>query len=110
MPEGSLLLLGVCGPDLTVEEAERFSRLQPAGFVLDARNFGTAEGIRKLTDDLRGLSKVPPIIAFDHHAGGVPVGNGVVPAILSAQAMAVHGSIRAIGKTSTCFAWVIRLL
>lgn len=110
MPDGSLLLLGVCGPDLTVGEAECFSRLQPAGFVLDARNFCTAEGLRKLTDDLRGLSKVPPIIALGHHAGGMPGGGGVIPVIPSARAMAADGNIRAIGQTAACFAGALRLL
>ena len=38
MAEGSLLLLGIAGPELTLAEAALFHKVQPAGFVLFSRN------------------------------------------------------------------------
>lgn len=42
-----------------------------AGFILFARNVGTLEGLRALTDDLRGFSDPPPLIAVDQEGGRV---------------------------------------
>ena len=65
--DGSLLLLGVKGAELTPEEAALFRKLRPAGFILFTRNISTPEQVRKLTDDLRGLSYDDPILG---RAGG----------------------------------------
>ena len=74
MPEsslGQLLLTGVPGPVLDVETAATFRRLQPGGFILFGRNIQTPGQLRKLIDDLRGLSAVEPIITIDQEGGRV---------------------------------------
>ena len=78
MPYGSLLLLGLSGPELTPDEAALFRRLQPAGYVLFARNIVSPAQTRKLTDDLCGLSIDLPILAIDirgqvHCFGDTPI-------------------------------------
>ena len=65
------MLLGLAGPELTLDEAALFRRLQPAGFILFTRNIATPEQTRKLTDDLRDLSKDVPIIGIDQEGGRV---------------------------------------
>lgn len=50
---GQLLLVGVQGYELGVDEAKLLRRVQPGGFILFVRNIKTPAQLRKLTDDLR---------------------------------------------------------
>ena len=68
---GQLILTGVPGPQLDVETGKLFRRVQPGGFILFARNIESAAQLRKLIDDLRGLSKIEPIITIDQEGGRV---------------------------------------
>ena len=68
---GQLLLVGVQGLELGADEAKLLRRVQPGGFILFARNIKTPEQLRKLTDDLRNLSIVEPIITIDQEGGRV---------------------------------------
>src|SRR5260370_22186266 len=68
---GQLILTGVPGPQLDAETGKLFRRVQPCGFILFARNIESAAQLRKLIDDLRGLSKIEPIITIDQEGGRV---------------------------------------
>src|SRR6266699_1255657 len=68
---GQLLLVGVQGLELGVDEAKPLRRVQPGGFILFGRNIKTPEQLRKLVDDLRNLSLVEPIITIDQEGGRV---------------------------------------
>jgi len=68
---GQLILTGVPGPQLDIETGKLFRRVQPGGFILFARNIENAAQLRKLIDDLRGLSKIEPIITIDQEGGRV---------------------------------------
>jgi beta-N-acetylhexosaminidase len=68
---GQLLLVGVRGAELEREEAKLLRRVQPGGFILFGRNIKTPAQLRKLTDELRDLSKVEPIITIDQEGGRV---------------------------------------
>jgi beta-N-acetylhexosaminidase len=68
---GQLLLVGVRGPELEREEMKLLRRVQPGGFILFGRNIKTPAQLRKLTDSLRDLSKVEPIITIDQEGGRV---------------------------------------
>jgi len=68
---GQSILTGVPGPQLDVETGKLFRRVQPGGFILFARNIESAAQLRKLIDDLRGLSKIEPIITIDQEGGRV---------------------------------------
>lgn len=68
---GQLLLTGVPGPELDVETAERFRKLQPGGYILFGRNIHSPEQLRKLIDDLRDLSDIEPFITIDQEGGRV---------------------------------------
>ena len=68
---GQLLLTGVPGPELDAATAATFRRLQPGGYILFGRNIQTPAQLRKLIDDLRGLSAVEPIITIDQEGGRV---------------------------------------
>ena len=86
--DGSLLLLGVKGTELSPDEAALFRKLQPAGYILFTRNIVSPEQVRKLTDDLRALSHDDPILAIDQEGGRVTRTAGIAPALPSAAAFA----------------------
>jgi len=68
---GQLILTGVPGKELDAKTAALFRRVQPGGFILFGRNIERAPQLRKLIDDLRGLSEVEPIITIDQEGGRV---------------------------------------
>ncbi len=68
---GQLLLSGVPGTTLDLETAASFRRIQPGGFILFGRNIESPAQLRKLIDDLKDLSKTPPIITIDQEGGRV---------------------------------------
>jgi beta-N-acetylhexosaminidase len=68
---GQLLLVGLPGPTLDSATAATLRRVQPGGFILFTRNIQTAAGLRKLTDDLRDLCDIAPIITIDQEGGRV---------------------------------------
>src|SRR5947207_4869219 len=68
---GQLILTGVPGPRIDSETEKLFRRIQPGGFILFGRNIESASQLRRLVDDLRGLSEVDPIITIDQEGGRV---------------------------------------
>src|ERR1700694_5655829 len=68
---GQLILTGVPGKELDAKSAALFRRVHPGGFILFGRNIESAAQLRKLVDDLRGLSEVEPIITIDQEGGPV---------------------------------------
>ena len=68
---GQLIMTGVPGKELDPETAALFRRIQPGAFILFGRNIESAAQLRKLIDDLRGLSETEPIITIDQEGGRV---------------------------------------
>lgn len=68
---GQLILVGVPGPEIDTESARLFKKIQPGGFILFGRNIQSPAQLRKLIDDLRGLSDVEPVVTIDQEGGRV---------------------------------------
>ncbi len=68
---GQLIITGVPGKSLDVETANRIKKLQPGGFILFGRNIESAMQLRQLTDDLRNLCEIEPVITIDQEGGRV---------------------------------------
>ena len=68
---GQLLLTGVPGPELDSGTAAVFRKIQPGGYILFGRNIQSPGQLRKLLDDLRDVSQVPPVITIDQEGGRV---------------------------------------
>src|SRR5947208_4721699 len=68
---GQLIMTGVPGKELDAKTADLFRRIQPGGFILFGRNIESPAQLRKLIDDLRGLSEIEPIITIDQEGGRV---------------------------------------
>jgi beta-N-acetylhexosaminidase len=110
MMDGSLLVLGLAGPELTSQEAALFRKLQPAGYILFTRNIVSAEQTRKLTDDLRDLSSETPILAIDQEGGRVTRTKEIAPAAPSAPALAAANDMMKISQAGEFTAELLRLL
>jgi beta-N-acetylhexosaminidase len=68
---GQLLLLGVPGYEIDEAYADFVRRIQPGGFILFGRNIQSPSQLRALTDRLRELSDVEPVITIDQEGGRV---------------------------------------
>jgi beta-N-acetylhexosaminidase len=106
---GQLLLSGVPGPELDAEAAALFREVQPGGFILFGRNIKSPGQLRKLIDDLRGLSEIEPIITIDQEGGRVSrlrlIGNEPP----NAQQLRDKGSIELIERHGAITARLLRI-
>jgi beta-N-acetylhexosaminidase len=68
---GQLIMTGVPGKELDEKTARLFRKVKPGAFILFGRNIESAPQLRKLTDDLRDLSEIEPIITVDQEGGRV---------------------------------------
>lgn len=107
---GKLLLLGLSGPELTTEEEELFKRLQPTGYILFSRNIATPEQTRALTDHLRSLHYLDPIIGIDQEGGRVTRTKDIAPSPPSAQDLAALGEPVKIADAGVYTGDLLRLL
>jgi beta-N-acetylhexosaminidase len=110
MMDGSLLLLGLAGPELAPAEAALFRKLQPAGYILFSRNIHSPQQTRRLTDDLRSLHPDPPIIAVDQEGGRVTRTASIAPAAPSAPALSARANYPKIADAAELTAVLLRLL
>jgi beta-N-acetylhexosaminidase len=110
MIDGSLLVLGLAGPELTSAEAALFRKLQPAGYILFSRNIVTAVQTRCLTDALRDLSTDTPIIAIDQEGGRVTRTKEIATAAPSAATLAAAGNLPKIADAGALTGDLLRLL
>ena len=110
MSDGSLLLLGLDGPELKPDEAALFRRLQPAGYILFSRNIVSPEQTRKLTDDLRDLSVDLPIIGIDQEGGRVTRTKEIAPVLPSAEALAARRDMGKIADAGVLTGELLQLL
>jgi beta-N-acetylhexosaminidase len=63
-------ILGCAGPELSQAERDFFRAARPWGFILFARNMGTAEQTRALTDSLRDAAGDEGALVFVDQEGG----------------------------------------
>src|SRR6058998_3069755 len=68
---GQLILTGIPGKELNSRAERLFRRVQPGGYILFGRNIESPAQLRKLIDDLRGLSEIEPIVTIDQEGGRV---------------------------------------
>ena len=108
--DGELLLLGLKGEELGVDEAAVFRKLQPAGFILFSRNISSPEQTRKLTDDLRDLCTEEPILSIDQEGGRVERTQKFSPSLPSAAAQALAQDAEQIARAGEVTAMLLRLL
>src|ERR1700722_17731818 len=106
---GQLLLTGVPGIELDAQTAALYREIQPGGFILFGRNIKTPSQLRKLIDDLRGLSEVEPIITIDQEGGRVSRLRLIGHAPPNAQQLRDKDDLALIERHGTITASLLRL-
>jgi beta-N-acetylhexosaminidase len=94
---GQLLLLGVKGLTLTSEEISLFKKIQPGGFVIFGRNVQSPEQLRALTDSLKEICEIEPLITIDQEGGRVTRTREIANEPPSAQQLRQAGDLKKVG-------------
>jgi len=94
---GQLLLLGVNGLELTPTEISIFKKIQPGGFVLFGRNVESPEQLRQLTDSLKEICDIEPLITIDQEGGRVTRTRTIANEPPSAQQLRQAGDNKKVG-------------
>lgn len=71
MEQNQSIIVGVGGSTLSTEERQLFKKHQPGGYILFGRNIKDPQELRNLIDELKALSKIPPIFTIDQEGGRV---------------------------------------
>ena len=106
---GEFIIMGVPGFGLDFEIRKTIRKIQPAGFILFARNIESPRQLRDLTDELRALSKHEPIITVDQEGGRVSRLKEFMSEPPSAKELTDHGDISLIEKHGTITGQLLRL-
>ena len=107
---GQLLILGVPGTELTPADAANYRAIQPGGFVLFGRNVQSPVQLRKLTDDLRDICDITPIISIDQEGGRVSRTREIGTEPPSAQQLREKNDLGLIARHGQLTAHVLRIL
>jgi beta-N-acetylhexosaminidase len=106
---GEFIVMGVPAETLDDKTAKIIEEVQPAGFILFARNLKSPEQLRKLTDDLRASVKHVPIITVDQEGGRVSRLKEFMSEPPSAKQLTEHGELALIGEHGTLTGKLLRL-
>ncbi len=68
---GQLLFVGIPGAEADAATEKLLNDIRPGGVCFFARNIRSAEQTRELTDAIRNLSKIEPLISIDQEGGTV---------------------------------------
>lgn len=101
--------MGVPGLTLDRQTVDIIRRVQPAGFILFARNMKTPEQLRALTDELRGSVEQEPIITIDQEGGRVSRLKEFAVEPPSAKQLTDHGDVELIKQHGTITGKLLRL-
>jgi beta-N-acetylhexosaminidase len=106
---GEFIVMGVPGLTLDKETREIIQRVQPAGFILFARNIKEPQQLRALTDELRATVDREPVITIDQEGGRVSRLKEFAVEPPSAKRLTDHGDGSLISRHGTITGKLLRL-
>lgn len=106
---GEFIVMGVPGETLDKETANIIQKVQPAGFILFARNIRSPQQLRQLTDELRSSVKHNPIITIDQEGGRVSRLKEFMSEPPSAKKLTEHGDVSLIKMHGSITGKLLRL-
>jgi len=106
---GEFIVMGVPGLTLDRQTVDIIKRVQPAGFILFARNIKEPEQLRALTDELRKSVDQEPIITIDQEGGRVSRLKEFAVEPPSAKQLTDHGDLSLIKEHGTITGKLLRL-
>src|SRR6266849_439075 len=98
---GQLFCIGLPGTELDGPTRKLISDVSPGGVIIFGRNVASPEQLRRLTDDVRSLSPITPMIGIDQEGGLVDRLRRIFTPMPSARTIRQHGDLaaaRALGR------------
>ncbi len=98
---GQLFCIGLPGTEIDEATRKLISDVSPGGVIIFGRNVASPEQLRQLTDELRSLSPITPIIGIDQEGGLVDRLRRIFTPMPSARTIRQHGDLagaRALGR------------
>lgn len=107
---GQLFFIGLPSTEVDAETRGLLEEVSPGGICLFSRNIRRLEQARTLTDDLRGILPVEPIISIDQEGGLVDRLRRVVTPMPSARVIRQHGDLAAARLLGSITGEILRML
>jgi beta-N-acetylhexosaminidase len=107
---GQLFCIGLPGPEIDDSTRALIEHVSPGGVIIFGRNVSSPEQLRRLTDQVRNMSPVVPMIGIDQEGGLVDRLRRIFTPSPSARTIRQHGDLagaRALGRIT---GEVLRLL
>jgi beta-N-acetylhexosaminidase len=107
---GQLLFISL--PTTHIDQASRelLEQIQPGGVLLEKANIETAGQVLELTNQIRSIVKVPPLIAVDQEGGRVDRLKEIFAPMPSAQMLRSSGDAASSSRLGEIVAEALRLL
>jgi beta-N-acetylhexosaminidase len=92
---GQLFFIGLSGTEVDAETRRLLDEVSPGGICLFSRNVRRVEQVRALTDDLRQILPIEPIISLDQEGGLVDRLRRIVTPMPPPRVIRQHGDLAA---------------
>jgi beta-N-acetylhexosaminidase len=107
---GQLFFIGLPATEVDAETRRLLEEVSPGGICLFSRNVRSFEQVRGLTDDLRQILPVEPMISIDQEGGLVDRLRRVVTPMPSARVIRQHGDLAAARRLGSITGEILRML
>src|ERR1051325_5970754 len=107
---GQLLLIGIPGKEIDAPVRELLETIQPGGVLLNGQNIESALQVAELTNAIRAIVQVPPIIAVDQEGGRVDRLKTVYSPMPSADLLRASGDASIAARLGEITAEALRTL
>lgn len=107
---GQLFFIGLAGTEVDAETRRLLEEISPGGICLFSRNVRRAEQVRQLTDDIRAVLPVEPIISIDQEGGLVDRLRRVITPMPPPRVIRQHGDLAAARSLGSITGEILRML
>lgn len=107
---GQLFFIGLPGAECDAETEKLLAEISPGGVCLFGRNIRSAEQTRRLTDDIRRVLPIKPIISLDQEGGLVDRLRRVVTPMPPPRVIYQHGDLAASRRLGKLTGEILRIL
>jgi len=106
---GQLFFIGIPSTEVDAETRRLLEEVSPGGICLFSRNIRGIEQVRQLTDEIREILPVEPILSIDQEGGLVDRLRRIVTPMPSARVIRQHGDLAAARRLGSITGEILRL-
>jgi beta-N-acetylhexosaminidase len=107
---GQLFCIGLPGTEIDADTRELIQHVQPGGIIVFGRNVASPEQLRQLTNGVRELVPVTPIVSIDQEGGLVDRLRRIFTPMPAARTIRQHGDLAGARMLGRITGEVLRLL